>query len=116
MYLVQNITADPLQNQTLILDDGTSISLTLYYMPQQYGWFIYSMVYQGFTLQGFRIINSPNMLYQYGNQIPFGLACYTQGNREPTQLEDFSSSASTMYILTAAEVEQYQSLIENYNG
>lgn len=113
MYLIQQITSDPLQKQTLILPDGTSLSLTLYFMPMQYAWVITELVYGDFLLQGVRISNSPNILYQFQNQIPFGLACYSTQNREPTQQQDFSSGASKLYILDAAEVAAYTELIEN---
>ncbi len=107
MNQIQQITSDPLQEQTIALPDGTTFDLQFYYIPQQYGWFITSLTYNNFTLQGFRIFNSTNMLHQYRNQLPFGIACYTQGNREPTQQQDFSSGASSLFLLTTAEVQQY---------
>lgn len=113
MFLIQQITSDPFQKQTLVLEDGTSLTLVLNFIPMQYGWFIQSLTYQTFTLQGLRICNSPNMLNQFRNQIPFGLACYSDGNREPSQQEDFSSGASKLYILSAAEVAQYMELLKN---
>lgn len=113
MLLIQQLTGDPLQQQTLILPDGTSLSLTIYFVPLQIGWFITNLTYQNFVLNGVRITNSPNMLIQFQNQIPFGLACFSASNREPTQQEDFASGASTLYILTAAEVKQYQELLND---
>lgn len=120
MYLIQQITSDPLQEQTLILPTlGTSISLSMYYVPLQYGWFIPELSYQNFNLNGLRITVSPNMLHQFRNQIPFGLACYGNNGvtREPTQQQDFSSGAFSLYLLSAAEVAQYaQVLAGNLNG
>lgn len=111
MFLIQQITSDALQKQTLILEDGTSLSLTIYFVPMQYGWFITNLTYQSFVLQGLRITNSPNMLYQFQNQIPFGLACFSQSNREPSQQQDFLSGASQLFILSQAEVIQYRELL-----
>lgn len=111
MNIIQQITNDPFQTQTLILPDGTSLVLTIYFVPLQLGWFITSLTYQNFIIQGLRITNSPNMLYQFQNQIPFGLACFSTQNREPTQQEDFSSGASVLFILTQAECEQYAELL-----
>jgi hypothetical protein len=115
MYQILQITEDALQDFNLVLLDGSTIQLEIYYRPMQYGWFINSLVYASasFTLQGVRITNSPNMLNQFRNVIPFGLACYTQNNREPTQQQDFSSGASQLYILTAAEAAQYAELLSN---
>lgn len=114
MYLIQQVTQDPLQKQTLILPDGTSLTLTIYFVPMQYGWFITSLVYGNFTLNGLRITVSPNMLRQFKNQIPFGLACYANPSgkgREPSQQEDFSSNAFTLYLLDQVEVNEYEEIL-----
>lgn len=107
MFQVQNLTADTRQKQNLVLPSGEIISLSIYFIPQQLGWFITNLTYQNFVLNGVRISNSPNMLYQFRNQIPFGLACVSTQKREPTQQEDFASGASLLYILSEAEVEAY---------
>lgn len=113
MLLVQQVTADALQQQTLILPDGSSILLQLYFRPMQYGWFVNILSYKSFTLNGLRVTNSPNMLHQFKNKLPFGLACYSADNREPTQQNDFSSGASKLYVLTADEVLAYSEYLTN---
>lgn len=113
MYQIKQITSDSLQQQTLVLPDGTQIGLTMYYRPLQYGWFINEITFGStFTLQGLRITVSPNMLHQFRNQIPFGLACVTATKREPTQITDFSSGAFQLYVLSAAEVAEYASYLQ----
>src|SRR5271165_6313870 len=102
MLLIQNITADPLQTQIIVLPNGGSLSMTMYYVSMQYGWFFTNLSYNSWQLNGTRIVNHPNLLYQYQNQIPFGLACFTTGQREPTQQQDFSSGASKLYLLNQA--------------
>lgn len=116
MLLIGQITADPLQQQSPLLSDGSQFLLQMYYRPLQYGWFINELTYGDFTLQGLRITNSPNFLYQWRNKIPFGLACYTQGNREPTQQGDFASGQAQLYLLTAAEVAAYEQYLTNGNS
>lgn len=111
MYTIQQITTDPLQTQSLVLPDGTSIQFTIVYKPLQYSWFIQDLVYGDFEIQGARICVSPNMLYQYKNQIPFGLACFSANNREPTLQDDFSSGNAQLYILTPEEVAEYASFL-----
>lgn len=113
MFPVAQITTDPLQTQTLVLPDQSLLSLTLYFVPMQYGWFINNLTWNSFVLNGLRITNSPNMLYQFQNELTFGLACFSKDNREPTQQGDFASGASSLYILSAAEVAQYTGLIQN---
>jgi hypothetical protein len=109
--IIQQITSDPLQQQTLILPDGSSLNMLVYFVPMQFGWFITNLTYGTFILNGLRITNSPNMLNQFKNQIPFGLACFSTNNREPSQQQDFSSGASTLYLLTQAEVAQYSEFL-----
>lgn len=110
MNLIQ-VTADPLQSQIVSLPNGVGMQLQLYYRPIQQGWFINTLVYQNFTLNTLRITNQVNLLRQWKNIIPFGLGCFSTGNREPSLLQDFSSGQSALYILDAAEVAFYESVL-----
>ena len=111
MYIIQQITNDPKQSQILILPDGSLLTLQIYFSQMQQGWFITNLTYGTFTINGLRITNIPNMLNQFRNQIPFGLACFTTASREPSLQEDFSSGNSILYILDQTEVAQYASIL-----
>lgn len=111
MYTIQQITSAPQQIQTVILNDGSAVSLSFVYMQMQYSWFISNLTYGNFTMNWTRVFNSLNMLHQFRNQIPFGISCLTVNNREPTQLQDFSSGASTIYFLDSKETAQYAALL-----
>ena len=111
MLKVGQITDDYLQKQSLVLPDGSSISLTLYYMELQQGWFIRELVYGDFILRGVRISNNPNFLHQYKNQIPFGMGCFSVDNREPFLINDFLDENSILYILTEDEVVNYTDVL-----
>jgi len=113
MNKIQQITADTLQTQKLILNDGTTVQITLCFKPMQYGWFLQELVYGNFVLQGTRIFVSPNMLHQFKNQIPFGIACFSTASREPSLQEDFSSGAANLYVLTKDEVAAYSEYLSN---
>lgn len=114
MYLIQQVTNDPLQSQTIILPNGTTFSLTTYFRPLQLGWFINNLTYGNFQLNGVRITVNPNILNQFRNQIPFGLACFSsQNNREPSQQNDFISRACDLYVLDSDEVAEYAELLAN---
>jgi hypothetical protein len=114
MNLIQPITDDTLQTMNLVLPDGTSFSMTIYFVPMQYGWFITNLTYaiKNFEINGLRITNNPNMLYQFKNKIPFGLGCFSSSSREPTQQQDFSSGSSKLYLLNADEIQE---LVEFYS-
>lgn len=111
MYLIQQVTSAPLQKQTLILPDGSSVAITMAFYPQQFAWFITSLTYKTFTLHGTQITTNPNILHPWRNKLTFGLGCYTQANREPTQQQDFSSGASKLWILSSDEVAQFARMI-----
>jgi hypothetical protein len=118
MYIIGQITDDFMQKQTLILPDGTSLQMSLYYIPLQNGWFITNLTYGTFTLTNIRITVAPNFLRQFKNQIPFGMACYANNvSREPMFQEDFESGAFSLYLLDAAEVTQYEDILSgNVSG
>jgi hypothetical protein len=111
MYRIERITNDAYQKQNLVLSDGTQVVLTMYFVPMQYGWFITELVYGDFILKGLRITNSPNILHQFRNKIPFGLACFSKAKREPMFIDDFSQQNSKLYILTSSEVTYYSGLL-----
>jgi hypothetical protein len=116
MNRIQQFTSDPLQKQKIQMADGSVLSLTFCFKPQQYGWFIQELVYGSFSLYGVRICVSPNMLHQFKNQIPFGIACLSTDSREPTEQQDFSSGAANLYLLTADEVNYYTEYLSGQVG
>lgn len=107
MLEIQQVTNDPKQKRTLILPDGSTVDMQMRYVPMQLGWYLDYLVYGNFTIRGVRITNNVNILHQFMNIIPFGLACFSSQKREPTQLEDFQSGHSKLYILTAEETQFY---------
>lgn len=111
MYKIDGLTNDALQTHKLVLFDGSILSLTFYFVPMQYCWMIKNLTYGDFQINNMRICVNPNMLFQWKNILPFGLACFSTSQREPSQLEDFSSGASTLYILDEAEVAEFEELI-----
>lgn len=112
MNVVTGLTDQPNQHSTLILADGSTVDLTLFYRPQQLGWF-YNLSWSSptinFILNGMRLATSPNFLRQYKNQIPFGLMLVTAGNAEPLNQTDLSDGTCTLVLLNAADVAAVES-------
>ncbi len=106
-----NVTANFAQTQTLVLADGSSFDLTLLYKPRQQGWFISNLTYGAFSVNGIRVTLFPNILNQYRNQIPFGLACFAEANREPMLQDDFVTLNANLYLLTSQEVQTVADLL-----
>lgn len=107
MNLINQVTNDTRQRQIIPLDDGTTFEISIYFMPMQYGWFIEELIYGSFKVSCMRIVNSPNLLHQFKNKLPFGLACISNEDREPSLQNDFSSGASNLYVLSKDEVKQF---------
>lgn len=111
MITIDNFTTDSRQKQVIQLEDGSSVTLSIYYSRLQYGWFIDELTYGEFTVKGMRLCTSPNLLHQFKNQIPFGLAVFNSDNREPTELEDLASGNFEFFILDEDEIEEYSDLL-----
>lgn len=113
MLKISEITNDAIQNRTIVLLDETEFDIQIKYVPQQFGWFIESLTYQDFSLAGLRIVNSYNLLYQYTDLIPFGIACFSRDDREPALQEDFASGSSELFLLTPADKIELERFINN---
>lgn len=111
MLLIQGLIEAPWQRKAQVLPDGSIVTLILYFIPMQQSWFIQELTYGDFILRNIRITTYPNILYQWRNILPFGIACHTIDFRNPSFQEDFSSGASKLYFLTETEVTEFTSLL-----
>lgn len=107
MYKIQQITADPSQQQILVLPDGTQINIALQYLPTQQIWNCNLTYGSTFVLNGLSIVNNPNLLQPWKHLIPFGFGCFATASREPSQLQDFLSGYASLYVLTADDLAAY---------
>lgn len=103
MLYINHLTNDPQQQANLTGIPGLSIGLTLRFMPRVQRW-IMGLTYGTTSLQGLAVTTSPNMLRQYRNIIPFGIACLTASGLDPYTVDDFQNQASNLYLLTAEDV------------
>lgn len=111
MYKLEQLTNDPLQELNITLEDGSTFVLTVYFMANQYSWTIQKLTYGTFEINNVLITNNPNILFPWKNLIPFGIACFSESRREPSLIDDFSSEASSLYVLNQAEVDAYVEIL-----
>jgi hypothetical protein len=111
MKQIQGITKDAKQLHTIQLDDGSEFSISIEYKEMQYGWFITELIHEDFILRGIQVTNNPNILRQFKNRIPFGLACFSKDDRDPYFIEDLNEQHSKLYILSETEVEAYEEFL-----
>lgn len=112
MKKINELTSQPKQNHVFTLEDGTVINITFEYRSNQSGWFI-SFSYLTRTFNNRRIVNSPNMLRQFKDLIPFGFACTVTGGGEPTFKIDFESKRAVFYLLNEEDVQFVEDEIIN---
>lgn len=110
MNSITGLTSSAAQNSFILLEDGSRVELTLEFRPQQAGWF-FDLKWPGneqlqvpFSLNGRRLVASPNLLRQFRRLIPFGLMLYTIDNLEPMGRTCFVDGTADLILLTAAEV------------
>jgi len=104
MLEITGITSDASQQFTIVGEAGENISMALYYLPGQIGWF-YDVSYGNFNVKGQRLVVSPNTLNQWSNIISFGLGCLSSDGDDPFYIDDFTSGRITLFLLNSSEIE-----------
>lgn len=109
MFKIQNITSYPYQSKSLVLPDGTRIEIDIQYFPLRKCWVIKRLAYQDFLYHSFKLVMGVNIIRQFKNILPFGIAVYSPEGRDPQLAEDFTEDGKhSIFILTQDEVEQYE--------
>lgn len=104
MTVLDGIRATGKQKLKTAASNGDLIEITLYFLPASQNWKM-DVVYNDFELYGFRVCNLPNLLCQFSNVIPFGMACTVSDGGEPFLINDFSGGRCELIILDSDEVE-----------
>lgn len=107
MILIDRLSENAIQLFYLKDEDGNQIQVRLRYLATQEYWVV-DIEHEDFTLNGFRVVNSPNFLRQFRNKIPFGIDCVVEGRRDPYYIDDFSSQKAQLMLLTKIEVDQVE--------
>lgn len=111
MYQITNITDDPKQKLNVVLPDGVSIAqLSLRYLANLRSWYM-DVLYEDISIKNRRICSSPNLLRQWNNVLPFGLACYTTDDSDPFFIDDFENGRCGLLVLTPDELDNYQQML-----
>lgn len=103
MRLLNKINNNARQKFTLIGEAGERIDFLLYYMPSQQSWF-FDMTYLNKTINGVRVVPSPNIIRNQKNIFSFGLCCQSSDGGEAFYLDDFLTGRIRLYLLNSAEV------------
>lgn len=107
---LNNLTDFANQTTTLQLPDGTTANLTLIFNATAERW-VANIVYGTLVINGLGVCCLPNILRQWKNVIPFGLACATNDQTDPFAANDFSDGRARLFLLSADEVLLMESQI-----
>jgi hypothetical protein len=107
MNLLNNITADPNQELPVTLDDGSTAVINLVYRPTIQRW-IMDVTYNNMIVDGINLCVYPNVLRQWKNLLPFGIACVAADGIDPISIDDFANGRASLYILNADDVVTFE--------
>lgn len=111
MVAIDNLSNDAFQTTSVVLSDGTKVILNLSYLPAIQRWTVDIIYGESFIVHGINLTIHPNILRNWRNLLPFGLACTTIDGADPFNVEDFSSHRATLYMLASEDVVQIEESI-----
>lgn len=103
MRLINSLTDEAKQKFSVAIDGYDSASIFIEFKPQQQGWFM-TISWGDWQLSNQRISTSPNILRQFKNRIPFGIAISGVDGIDPV-FKDSWISLNAFYVLDSADVE-----------
>lgn len=104
MRQLENVNSEPKQVFEIILDDNSIVEFSLEYIDTSQSW-LYSLSWNGVTVNNRRLVASPNILNAFKNFIPFGLAIIGVDALDPSNLEDFESERFSIFILNEEDLQ-----------
>lgn len=112
MQLIQNITSAVKQKMTLSLENNETCEFRLHFNARMEAWF-FGFTYKDITIKDLKVCLHPNILRQFRNIIPFGIAFLSEKQVEPFLITAFSNNICDMYVLSQEEVQQIEEEIYN---
>lgn len=112
MTQIDNLSNDADQVTTVILDDGSKVTITLLYLPAIQRWSL-DVTYGNFTVLGLNLCIHANILRGWRNLIPFGIMCSTIDGADPIYIDDFSSGRASLFVLNSDDVLDIESTVNS---
>lgn len=109
MNQITSLTTDPKQQFNAVISGYNTAQIYIEYKPQQFGWFM-NLVWGNFSVNNLRLAVGPNILRQFKNQIPFGIAISGVGNIDPLNQTDWVSN-NGFFILTSDDVAAVETVV-----
>ncbi|MDE2019607.1 MAG: hypothetical protein KGJ13_04650 [Patescibacteria group bacterium] len=106
MTIINNLTDDASQVVSVGMPDGSIGQLALYFRATPQRWF-FDFTHSSFpngAIMGMGLCVHPNILRNFMNVIPFGMACITGTGLDPVSADDFVNGNATLYLLSQSDV------------
>lgn len=105
MDKITSLTADYKQKLSIPVEEtGNDVILEFKFSEAQGKWF-FKITYEDVERGWYVLTNSPNIIRENKNTLPFGLLCYVNDGLEPLFLDDFDTGRVSLYLLTSEEVD-----------
>lgn len=103
MNQIDTISDDANQLLQVVLDDGTSVQLTLVFLPAIERWSI-SLLAPTLEVDGMILCAFPNVLRPWRAVIDYGIACTSIDGGDPVFIDDFSTGRCSLFVLNSSDV------------
>jgi hypothetical protein len=98
MLQITNLSDNAHQKTTILLNDNTSVVVTLDFLPRIQKW-IMGVSRSTFLCNGLSVCVHPNMLRSFRKNVPFGIACFAPDGVDPFDISDFINGRIKLYVL-----------------
>ena len=113
MKQITRLTDSAQQTFILIGENGEEINFALRYMPTQLSWFFDIDDGNSLTLKGAYLGVGANVLRNFRNNTPIGLAVISTDGFDPRDISDFTDGRVAIYLLNTEEVSLIEDGITN---
>lgn len=103
MRQISEFTNDARQHHVIVLDDNSTVDLTLQYCPRPQAWY-FDLIYKDIKIYGCQIVNGYRLLRQWKNLINFDFMVQSLDGQDPFLLSDFVSGRTNVFLLNSTDI------------
>ncbi len=107
---IQSLTNFANQITQLQLLDGSIAVMELIYQGATERW-VMNVSYGDVVINGINLCCYPNVLRQWKETLPFGLACVTADQTDPVDINDFATGRAQIYLLDQTDIVEIDSSV-----
>ena len=110
---IDNLTNNHNQATDIVLDDGSTVTFNLRFKETMSpAFWILDVIYGDFEIHNLRLCAHANLLRQWKNVLPFGLAVISNDGLDPMDINDFINGRITLYVLDTTDIQTAETFIQ----